>query len=87
MITSGICARNTSPTPEPGKVKRPFLEPVSHYLDAWYQHDIDIPSYQRGRRIALTLERPHWQTTVWLDAQRIGSQKSLVAPIHMTWAI
>ena len=28
----------------------------------------------------LTLERPHWETTVWLDGRKIGSAKSLVAP-------
>ena len=33
-----------------------------------------------GRRVVLTLERPHWETTVWLDGQKIGSDKSLVAP-------
>ena len=30
--------------------------------------------------MVLTLERPHWETTVWLDGQKIGSDKSLVAP-------
>ena len=28
----------------------------------------------------LTLERPHWETTVWLDGKKIGSDRSLVAP-------
>ena len=30
--------------------------------------------------MVLTLERPHWETTVWLDNKKIGSEKSLVAP-------
>jgi len=65
-----------------GKVKVPFLsQPPRHYLGAaWYQRDIQIPSYLIGRRIVLTLERPHWATTVWLDNKLIGSQISLVAP-------
>src|SRR5262249_34673848 len=52
---------------ERGRVKVPFLsQPPRHYLGAaWYQRDIDIPRYTQGRRIVLTLERPHWQTTVW----------------------
>src|SRR6185369_11800479 len=52
-----------------GKVKVPFLsQPQSHYLGAaWYQRDIDIPRFMFGRRILLTLERPHWETTVWID--------------------
>jgi beta-galactosidase len=67
---------------DPGKVKVPFLsQPPRHYLGvAWYQRDIQIPQYQQGRRFVLTLERPHWETTVWLDGQKIGSNRSLVAP-------
>ena len=63
-------------------VKVPFLsQPPSHYLGvAWYQRDIEIPRYWVARRVVLTLERPHWETTVWVDGQKIGSDKSLVAP-------
>jgi beta-galactosidase len=70
------------PYTERGKVKVPFLsQPPRHYLGAaWYQRDIQIPQYLQGRRFVLTLERPHWETTVWVDAQRIGSDRSLVAP-------
>jgi len=67
---------------EPGKVMVPFLsQPPRHYLGAaWYQRDIVITSQTSGRRVLLTLERPHWETTVWLNAQKIGSNRSLVAP-------
>src|SRR5438552_2892677 len=67
---------------EPGKVKVPFLsQPPRHYLGAaWYQRDIQILPYMVGRRILLTLERPHWETTVWIDDRKIGSNISLVAP-------
>lgn len=63
-------------------VKVPFLsQPPLHYLGvAWYQRDIDIPTHWLTRRIVLTLERPHWETTVWIDAKKIGSDRSLVAP-------
>src|SRR6185369_664468 len=65
-----------------GKVKVPFLsQPPSHYLGAaWYQRDVFVQPNLAGRRLALTLERPHWQTTVWLDSKLLGSQQSLVAP-------
>lgn len=68
------------PYTESGKVKIPFLsQPPDHYLGAaWYQRDITVIT--PGRRTVLTLERPHWQTTVWLDTRLIGSQQSLVAP-------
>jgi hypothetical protein len=67
---------------EPGKVKVPFLsQPARHYLGAvWYQRDLQIGREQQGRRLVLSLERPHWETTVWIDAQKIGSDRSLVAP-------
>ena len=67
---------------EPGKVKVPFLsQPPRHYLGAaWYQRDIQIFPFLIGRRILLTLERPHWATTVWIDDRKIGSEMSLVAP-------
>jgi len=65
-----------------GMVRVPFLaQPPRHYLGvAWYQREMEIPSDWQGRRVVLKLERPHWETTVWLDDRRIGSNKSLVAP-------
>ena len=65
-----------------GKVKVPFLsQPPRHYLGpAWFQRDVQIPQKLSGRRVVLTLERPHWVTTVWIDDRMIGSQNSLVAP-------
>lgn len=67
---------------EPGRVKVPFLsQPPRHYLGpAWYQREIEIPAGWQSKRVILTLERPHWETIVWVDGQRIGSNRSLVAP-------
>ena len=64
----------------PGKVRVPFLsQPQKHYLGAaWYQRDIDIAPGWRGKRVVLFLERPHWGSTVWLDARKIGANLSLV---------
>lgn len=66
----------------PGDVKVPFLcQPPRHYLGAaWFQRDLDIPTAWQGRRLAVSLERPHWETTVWMDGREIGSCNSLVAP-------
>lgn len=67
---------------QPGRVKVPFLcQPPRHYLGAaWYQRDLDIPPAWQGLRVALVLERPHWESTAWLDGKKIGSCNSLVAP-------
>jgi hypothetical protein len=66
----------------PGNVKVPFLcQPPRHYVGvAWYQRDIEIPRDWSGKRLALNLERPHWETTVWVDEREIGSRRSLCAP-------
>lgn len=67
---------------QPGKVEVPFLsQPPKHYLGvAWYQRDIEIPDGWSPRHISLFLERTRWETTVWLDDRKIGSNNSLVAP-------
>jgi beta-galactosidase len=67
---------------QPGKVEVPFLsQPPRHYLGAaWYQRDLEIPENWQGRRTELFLERPHWETTVWVDNRRIAANRSLVAP-------
>ena len=67
---------------KPGSTKVPFLsQPPKHYTGAaWYQRDIEIPANWTGKHIMLFLERPHWESTVWLDDKKIGSARSLVAP-------
>jgi beta-galactosidase len=65
-----------------GHVKVPyFSQPPRHYLGvAWYQRDFEIPEGLKGRRIHLLLERPRWETKVWVDDREISSNNSLVAP-------
>ena len=65
-----------------GNLKVPFwLQPDKHYVGpAWYQRDVEIPPAWKDQRIVLHLERPHWETTLWVDSQRIGSQNSLSTP-------
>jgi hypothetical protein len=67
---------------EPGDIHFPFwLQPDKYYAGAaWYQRDVQIPQDWEGRRVALTLERPHWATRVWIDDQEIGSNDSLSTP-------
>jgi hypothetical protein len=70
------------PYTTPGNVKVPyFSQPPKHFLGvAWYQRDIDVPAGWQGKRVQLKLERPRWETTVWVDDKLIGSNNSLVAP-------
>lgn len=67
---------------QPGKTQVPFLsQPPRHYLGAaWYQRDIEIPRDRAGQRFELFLERPRWESTVWIGERELGSSRSLVAP-------
>jgi len=67
---------------QPGHIKIPFwLQPDKHYVGAaWYQRDIDVPAAWKGQRLSLLLERPHWETRVWLDDKSIGRDDSLSTP-------
>ncbi|HVE58483.1 MAG TPA: glycoside hydrolase family 2 TIM barrel-domain containing protein, partial [Pyrinomonadaceae bacterium] len=64
-----------------GATKVPFLsQPPKHYLGAaWYNREIEIPANWQNKRVVLFLERPHWESTVWIDGKKIGSNLSLVA--------
>ncbi|MDR0836507.1 MAG: hypothetical protein LBN11_08030, partial [Tannerella sp.] len=65
-----------------GNVKLPFfLTPDKHYIGvAWYRKSADIPASWRGKRIVLFLERPHIETTLWINGQKVGMQNSLCVP-------
>ena len=66
----------------PGNIKVPFfLQPEKHYMGAaWYQRDLEIPSGWRGKHVVLSLERPHWESRIWLDGREIGTNTSLSTP-------
>ncbi|WP_343693062.1 sialate O-acetylesterase [Chitinophaga sp.] len=66
----------------PGNIRFPFwLTPAKTYVGpAWYKKGVDIPADWKGRRITFTMERPHWETVVYVDGQRAGMQNSLSAP-------
>ncbi|MEJ2194664.1 MAG: glycoside hydrolase family 2 TIM barrel-domain containing protein [Ignavibacteriaceae bacterium] len=63
-------------------LKFPFwLTPNRHYIGvAWYQREVEFPADWEGKNIELFLERPHWETTLWVDSIKIGMQNSLSTP-------
>ncbi|MBN1792058.1 MAG: beta-galactosidase, partial [Bacteroidales bacterium] len=67
---------------EPDHFKIPFwLMPVKCYKGpAWYQKEVFIPVTWKDKRIFLSLERCHWETTVYVDDQKAGIQNSLSVP-------
>ena len=67
---------------QPGNIKIPFwLKPVKYYKGvAWYQKEVEIPSDWNGKSIVLFLERCHWESTVYINGKKAGSQNSLATP-------
>lgn len=67
---------------QPGNIKYPFwLTPRKHYVGpAWYRKVVSIPQSWENKTIKLHLERPHWETTVWVDSIKQGMQNSLSTP-------
>lgn len=67
---------------QPGNIRVPFwLNPIKHYVGAaWYQREIEIPQAWQHKRVTLFLERPHWETRVWLDGRDMGIENSLSTP-------
>jgi Glycosyl hydrolases family 2, sugar binding domain/Glycosyl hydrolases family 2, TIM barrel domain len=63
-------------TPDKGWLTRPY----KYAGAAWYQKEITVPDSWRGRRITLFLERPHWQTELWVDGRPLGMRNSLSTP-------
>lgn len=64
---------------QPDNFKVPFwLQPVKYYRGvAWYQKEFELPNEFDDKRIFLFLERPHWETTVFVNGRKAGSENSL----------
>jgi Glycosyl hydrolases family 2, sugar binding domain/Glycosyl hydrolases family 2/Glycosyl hydrolases family 2, TIM barrel domain len=79
---SFFTAPEYAPYREPGHVKVPFwLQPDKYYAGpAWYQRDFKVPRAWENQRVVLSLERPHWETRVWVDGRCAGTNLSLSTP-------
>ena len=60
-------------------IKIPFwLQPVKHYIGAaWYLKEVDIPADWDGKYVELVLERPHWETQLWVNREKVGMKNTL----------
>ena len=65
-----------------GHMKFPFfLTPARHYVGAaWYGRSIYVPRDWGDMRVTLFLERPHIETTVYVNGREAGHQMSLSVP-------
>jgi hypothetical protein len=62
-----------------GNVKIPFwLSPTKVYAgSAWYQKKVTIPKTWENKNINLHLERVHWESTIWVDNHKLGTENFL----------
>ena len=65
-----------------GNMKFPFfLTPETHYVgNAWYKKSVYVPLSWKHRRVVLFLERPHIETTVFVNGVKVRHQMSLSTP-------
>lgn len=58
-----------------------WLIPEQHYFGAaWFQKEVEIPANWKNEKIELVLERCHWETQLWVDDKKVGSNNSLGTP-------
>ena len=56
-----------------------FLTPDKHYVGvAWYQRIVTLQKYDKNSTYTLYLERPHIETTLFVNGKRVGMRNSLV---------
>lgn len=62
-----------------------WLQPNKKYYGAaWYQKRIKIPEDWKNHNITFKIERAHWESTIWIDDEKIGSQNLLGTPHKYT---
>lgn len=67
---------------EPGATKFPFfLTPAKHYVGvAWYHRSVYVHKAWKNQRVFLFLERPHIETTLYINGKEVGHEMSLSTP-------
>ncbi len=58
-----------------------FLTPSKYYVgNAWYGKTVTVPKAWKKLRVFLCLERPHIETTVFINGKQAGKDSSLSVP-------
>ena len=65
-----------------GNMKFPFfLTPETHYVGyAWYRKSVYVPDSWKRSRVTIFLERPHIETTIYVNGAKILHQMSISTP-------
>lgn len=80
--TEWITDPNYAPYHDPKNIRFPFLlQPEKTYTGAaWYQKKVILPENWQGKTTHMILERPHWESMVWINGEQLGMQNSLATP-------
>ncbi len=74
----------TEPDSYDGEILVPFAveaslsgvaRPVGTEKKLWYRRSFEIPNNWENKRILLNFEAVDWETTVWVNAKRVGTHK------------
>lgn len=70
---------NYAPYHDSNNIRFPYwLQPDKKYTGAaWYRKKVVIPENWEGKTVWLNLERPHWESTVWVNGAKLEAQNSL----------
>ena len=73
---------NYAPYNDSTNIRFPYwLQPDKKYTGAaWYRKKVTVPENWAGKPVFLTLERPHWESTVWVNNEKVNIQNSLATP-------
>lgn len=73
---------NYAPYHDSANIRFPYwLQPVKKYTGAaWYQKTVTLSKDWNQKQVWLKLERPHWETRVWVNGKSAGMQNSLGSP-------
>lgn len=55
-----------------------FLQPLTYYVGpAWYSRTVEVPAGFAGKHLTLSLERVHWESTLYVNGVEVGRNRSL----------
>ncbi|MDB4583372.1 beta-glucuronidase [Draconibacterium sp.] len=73
---------NYTPYHDDNNIRFPYwLQPDKKYTGAaWYSKKVVVPKGWAKKEVWLYLERPHWESNVWINEEKVGKQNSLATP-------
>ena len=73
---------NYAPYIDLANIRFPFwLQPLKKYTGAaWFLKEVTVPEMWLDKTLRLTLERPHWESQIWINGEWVEMKNSLAVP-------